>query len=279
MIATYVPDLGIAKQFNESMESLPRVMINLGIPVFSLPDIPVLLKAQIAFQERISSIYESVPRMPTSIPIPTIWKTASGGSTPEVPKKRMRIETDDPEPKDDAHLSKKIHLQGYGHQSPGFDGIDRPIYEKSDERPIKFAKSRKNDKLTDTSETPRSPFLDQMRSMIRGDWSWPSIHHSPWSHPGHQKEAHDFGEELTAELVKAAEEAQINLHDGSESPQPKSSSFFAQRRDFFLQTPVIDSQIHQYLVGLHAHFCYWENKDMMYHIIKLMNADIPKSPK
>ncbi|KAI8610554.1 DDHD domain-containing protein [Chytriomyces sp. MP71] len=40
-----------------------------------------------------------------------------------------------------------------------------------------------------------------------------------------------------------------------------------ERLDFFVTEGVMDSTYHQYLIGLRAHFSYWDNKDMMYHIL------------
>ncbi|KAJ3012209.1 hypothetical protein HKX48_006398 [Thoreauomyces humboldtii] len=40
------------------------------------------------------------------------------------------------------------------------------------------------------------------------------------------------------------------------------------RLDFYVQDNIIDNVFQQYLTGLKAHFSYWSNKNVMYHIMK-----------
>ncbi|EGF82464.1 hypothetical protein BATDEDRAFT_86649 [Batrachochytrium dendrobatidis JAM81] len=46
----------------------------------------------------------------------------------------------------------------------------------------------------------------------------------------------------------------------------------AERLDFFVQETVIDNMVHQYLVGMKAHFGYWTSKDMMYRVLKELDS-------
>ncbi|KAJ3090025.1 hypothetical protein HK102_004897 [Quaeritorhiza haematococci] len=47
------------------------------------------------------------------------------------------------------------------------------------------------------------------------------------------------------------------------------------RLDYFVQETVIDNLVHQYLVGLRAHFAYWSDKDIAHNLITLLNEGHP----
>ncbi|KAJ3278754.1 hypothetical protein HK104_002061 [Borealophlyctis nickersoniae] len=55
------------------------------------------------------------------------------------------------------------------------------------------------------------------------------------------------------------------VEDGKKEEELKGPT---PRLDFYLQETVLGNVVHQYLVGLKAHFAYWTNKDMMWHILK-----------
>ncbi|KAJ3355949.1 hypothetical protein HDU83_002234 [Entophlyctis luteolus] len=92
-------------------------------------------------------------------------------------------------------------------------------------------------------------------------------------------------EVLTEELAAAAERALNRPNDARdkdfavESRLPSESSSVAddssgekplplkERLDYFVTETVMDSSVHQYFIGMKAHFSYWTNKDMMYFIV------------
>ncbi|KAJ3313404.1 hypothetical protein HDU76_002656 [Blyttiomyces sp. JEL0837] len=41
-----------------------------------------------------------------------------------------------------------------------------------------------------------------------------------------------------------------------------------ERIDYFVSETMINSVVHQYLIGMKAHFSYWNNKDMMYYLVR-----------
>ncbi|KAJ3399505.1 hypothetical protein HDV05_001750 [Chytridiales sp. JEL 0842] len=48
-----------------------------------------------------------------------------------------------------------------------------------------------------------------------------------------------------------------------------------QRLDYFVSSDIIDTNFHQYLIGMTAHFGYWNNKDMMHFVLScLKKGDI-----
>lgn len=58
----------------------------------------------------------------------------------------------------------------------------------------------------------------------------------------------DLGERLTKELVQAADEAQKNIQKDHADRE---------RFDYFVEEKTIDNVIHQYMIGMNAHFSYW----------------------
>ncbi|KAJ3239696.1 hypothetical protein HDU78_002695 [Chytriomyces hyalinus] len=61
---------------------------------------------------------------------------------------------------------------------------------------------------------------------------------------------------------KALPDAQEEKESRDERPLPLKD-----RLDYFVTESIMDSTYHQYLIGMRAHFSYWTNKDMMYHIV------------
>ncbi|KAI8843340.1 hypothetical protein BJ741DRAFT_692939 [Chytriomyces cf. hyalinus JEL632] len=61
---------------------------------------------------------------------------------------------------------------------------------------------------------------------------------------------------------KALPDAQEEKETRDERPLPLKD-----RLDYFVTENIMDSTYHQYLIGMRAHFSYWTNKDMMYHIV------------
>ncbi|KAJ3066217.1 hypothetical protein HDU98_010474 [Podochytrium sp. JEL0797] len=45
-----------------------------------------------------------------------------------------------------------------------------------------------------------------------------------------------------------------------------------ERLDYFVTETVMENTVHQYLIGMRAHFSYWRNHDMMYHILSNLLA-------
>ncbi|KAL2919610.1 hypothetical protein HK105_200522 [Polyrhizophydium stewartii] len=46
----------------------------------------------------------------------------------------------------------------------------------------------------------------------------------------------------------------------------------AERLDYFVQESVIENTVHQYFVGMKAHFSYWNSKDMMHYILSQLKG-------
>ena len=117
------------------------------------------------------------------------------------------------------------------------------------------------------------------------------------------KKINELDEQLTAQLVEAAKVAQDSIayesacescsdddeeqndaesavtsnadKDGfknsnceNERKEQKKLGQLNNRLDFFVQEMILDNMVHQYLVGMKAHFSYWGAKDVMYHIIE-----------
>ncbi|KAI9102050.1 hypothetical protein DFS34DRAFT_612627 [Phlyctochytrium arcticum] len=64
-----------------------------------------------------------------------------------------------------------------------------------------------------------------------------------------------------------------NIHDAVPDPATTTSSEqphiqpLHPRLDYYVQDNIIDNVVQQYLIGLKAHFTYWTNKNVVYHII------------
>lgn len=251
MVSAYIPDMGFSKQFNEfSNMSLPNsiidfsMMSNFSIPKFQLPNIPILANAESSFRTQLNSIYESVPSIP--IPDMTVPFNSIYSSVPRLPsfnsmwnidngaaadgKKRHRR---DSEQEGDERPKKKAHIESDASISSSESLIEKtsPIINK-DERKIKAAKSRnpKEPKLAPTSPPNHFLFVDQLSAALCGDWNW--MRSQPI--PAEKAEAHA---KLTQELVDSARQHEADFTN------------IGERKDFFLQTPTLDSQFHQVICG------------------------------
>ncbi|ORY50447.1 hypothetical protein BCR33DRAFT_713245 [Rhizoclosmatium globosum] len=86
----------------------------------------------------------------------------------------------------------------------------------------------------------------------------------------------DVEEVLTEELAASAErilkrdpspEKEVPTEKTNEKPLP-----LKERLDYFVTETVMENTVHQYLIGMKAHFSYWNNKDMMFHIVSTLLA-------
>ncbi|RKO90389.1 DDHD domain-containing protein [Blyttiomyces helicus] len=94
-------------------------------------------------------------------------------------------------------------------------------------------------------------------------------------------DASEAVDSLAGRAFAAAAAAAAASSPPPSAPSPASSpsspaapaDIIKQRIDFFMQAPTIDNVMHQYLIGLKAHFSYWGNKDMMHKIVKDILSD------
>ncbi len=84
----------------------------------------------------------------------------------------------------------------------------------------------------------------------------------------------DLGEQLTKELIAAAHEAERNMEEEAKSWTHDQKPLH--RYDYFVTKETIDSVVHQYMLGLSAHFNYWLDKDIMYFMIKTIKENEEK---
>ncbi|KAJ3107440.1 S23-interacting protein [Phlyctochytrium planicorne] len=77
-------------------------------------------------------------------------------------------------------------------------------------------------------------------------------------HPSH---VHVISDEVASEINVTVEE------DTESSPLP-----LEHRTDFFFTENVMDNMVHQYFIGMKAHFCYWNNKDLMHHLVRCVKT-------
>ncbi|KAJ3191223.1 hypothetical protein HK101_007971 [Irineochytrium annulatum] len=74
----------------------------------------------------------------------------------------------------------------------------------------------------------------------------------------------EAAENVLAIRLKAHAEKTLEHTDLGERPLP-----LQERLDYFVTETVIDSVLHQYLIGMKAHFCYWTQKDIIYHVLQV----------
>ncbi|KAJ3028096.1 UNVERIFIED_CONTAM: hypothetical protein HDU68_002481 [Siphonaria sp. JEL0065] len=109
--------------------------------------------------------------------------------------------------------------------------------------------------------------------------SIPADHLMPPRHASQQ----NVEEVLTEEFAAAAERVlkrdpsparESHAFKGTKEEETTSSAEkplpLKERLDYFVTETVMDNTVHQYLIGMRAHFAYWGNKDMMFHILSTL---------
>ncbi|KAJ3307303.1 hypothetical protein HDV03_001788 [Kappamyces sp. JEL0829] len=302
------PDLGITSSFLEASQSLefsqfldsfPALSARLQMP--SLPDIPILTTAQAAFKNRVSRMLSSVwgtDEEDLKVPTGSKRQRSSGVSGP-AKKKREVTGPDNSTHRVDVVVSPQRVTRSVTASSP-------PQTLPASPRPIKTAVSQISKKKTQAAQeagtetkegsplsTPTSPtqslveanqrvfsyisqfFTSQENQPL--DETSVAVAAAENQHSAKPTErlhnVNDLGEKLTQELIAAAQQAEKTME--KEKKSWTSDKSFG-RYDYFVTEKTIDSMVHQYMLGLSAHFSYWTDKvsaladrqDIMWHIVK-----------
>ncbi|KAJ3308951.1 hypothetical protein HDV04_000597 [Boothiomyces sp. JEL0838] len=254
MIYAYLPDLKLPSleitkfDFSSMNIEFPSfsAFSGFGVEFPKLPIIPTLSAAQDAFKNQFVSL------------IPTMFQQDTEDESKLGSKRKY---TDD----DTGHAKKKREIQDeegnvateHIEENQKANSPSRSL-KKNQLRVIKepTRKSKRNQPVRATSpieaiSEAKERIVSNLSSMIKTYWQ--TTPKSPKKNKNYihhlEKNVNHLGDALTKELVAAAAEttARIQKEQDEKKRKPEHS---------------------RYMIGVRAHFSYWNDKDIMYHIIK-----------
>ncbi|KAI8897418.1 DDHD domain-containing protein [Globomyces pollinis-pini] len=286
MIYAYLPDLKLPSMefptlsnftgFPEFPSVFPS-LTTMGIRIPSLPQVAILSEAQEVFRKKMMFM------------LPNIWNSSSSlgdedDELEEVPDSKKRKRSD----KNSSHKRREFeNEQGdIVWAEPESEEQSSSFSQRIIKEPVSqiHKQAVKEGRELPENEQPKSPTLTaiigasseakerifaSLSSFLQG--SWLSKPENPQPMPQFstniKSDVNDLGEQLRKELVEAAAETEAKIAQETEDHSEPQ-----QRVDFFVQQQLLDNMVHQYMVGLRAHFSYWCDKDIMYYILKQLKA-------
>jgi hypothetical protein len=264
MISAYLPDLSFPKIPTIpklGLGELPQIesllpFSNSTILFPSVPNVPMLAAVQQSFLNHVNGIVTS------------LW----GETEPENRKrahedeqlnqnKRREVEKDGKIEKEANEETELFETPNMIQQSETFPRVIKKPFSQKEK-----AKNPKKEsvKLSDATNDAKSTVFTHFTKLVADGADLEDQQEF-------RNNVEYFGDQLTKELVNIGEITEAKLVSGDSPSQPTPGLKFP-RFDYYVSSNTIDTVVHQYFLGLGAHFSYWKDKDIMFFCLeKILN--------